>query len=100
MTVDTIGWDTAQRRAFGELTARSWLDEDFRLRYEREPLSVLAEYNLRLADGADAPTLPPEPGAELVIEILAGSGSVPPPPPPPCLLSLCFCLYTPGRDAR
>ncbi|MFI7132029.1 hypothetical protein ACIBQ1_40570 [Nonomuraea sp. NPDC050153] len=93
MTVDTIGWDTTQRRAFGELTARSWLDADFRLRYEREPFSVLAEYNLRLADGAGAPVLPPEPGAELVIEILDGSEALP--PPPPCLLSLCFCLYTP-----
>lgn len=99
MSVDTIGWDTAQRRAFGELTARSWLEADFRLRYEREPLSVLAEYDLRLGDGIGAPALPPEPGAELVIEILDGAESMP--PPPPCLLSLCFCLqYSPGGDPR
>ncbi|MEV1002449.1 hypothetical protein [Nonomuraea sp. NPDC050202] len=105
MTVDTIGWDTAQRRAFGELTARAWLDADFRIRYEREPLEVLAEYDLRLPEGTQAPALPPEPGTELVIELLAGSPSgilpPPPPPPPPCLLSLCFCLYSPtGKDVR
>jgi hypothetical protein len=98
MTVDTIGWNTTQRRAFGELTARSWLDADFRLRYEREPFSVLAEYNVRLADGVGAPALPPEPGGELVIEILDGSEVLP--PPPPCMYGICFCLYTWGRDSR
>ncbi|SEH02061.1 hypothetical protein SAMN05444920_123117 [Nonomuraea solani] len=101
MTVDTIGWDMTQRRAFGELTARSWLDTDFKLRYESDPLSVLAEYDLRPAAGQDAPALPPEPGTELVIEMLTGSaGAVPPPPPPPCLLSLCFCIYTPRGALR
>ncbi|MEV6981438.1 hypothetical protein AB0M95_09290 [Sphaerisporangium sp. NPDC051017] len=97
MTVDTIGWDTAQRRAFGELTARSWLDADLRLRYERDPLPVLAEFDIRLAEGAGAPVLPPEPGAELVIEILDGVAAT---PPPPCLLSLCFCLQYPEGISR
>ncbi|MEV8633949.1 hypothetical protein AB0395_20045 [Streptosporangium sp. NPDC051023] len=97
MTVDAIGWDTAQRRGFGELTVRSWFDADIRLRYEREPASVLAEYGIRLADGARAPALPPEPGTELVIEALDGPGSL----PPPCMLSFCFCLQSPsGRDSR
>jgi putative thiazole/oxazole-modified microcin (TOMM)-like peptide len=104
MTVDTIGWDTAQRRTFGALTAKAWLDADFRIRYEREPRTVLAEYGLRLPDGAEPPALPPEPGTELVIELLAGSPNAivpPPPPPPPCLLSLCFCLYSPtGKDVK
>ncbi|MET8145093.1 hypothetical protein ABZU32_32730 [Sphaerisporangium sp. NPDC005288] len=98
MNVDTMGWDTVQRRAFGELTAKSWLDGELRRRYEREPLVVLAEFDIRLAEGSVAPTLPPEPGTELVIEILDGAEA---PPPPPCLLSLCFCLqYSPGRDPR
>ncbi|GGK97757.1 hypothetical protein Sme01_61360 [Sphaerisporangium melleum] len=89
MTVDTIGWDTAQRRAFGELTAKAWFDAGLRLRYEREPRSVLAEYDIRLADGACPPVLPPEPRGELEVELLTGTEA---PPPPPCMLSLCFCL--------
>ncbi|WP_214103999.1 hypothetical protein [Acrocarpospora catenulata] len=96
MTVHTIGWDTAQRRGFGELTARAWSDAGLRLRYEREPAAVLAEYDIPLADGVRAPALPPEPSAELVVETLSG-GEL---PPPPCMLSLCFCLMeTPQTKA-
>ncbi|WP_214409260.1 hypothetical protein [Sphaerisporangium fuscum] len=90
MTVDTMGWDLDQRRRFGELTARSWFDADLRLRYEREPATVLTEYDIRLADGAPVPALPPEPGAELVIEALQGGEYL----PPPCLFTLCFCVET------
>ncbi|WP_062349301.1 hypothetical protein [Herbidospora yilanensis] len=87
MTVETIGWNTAQRRGFGELIARSWSDAGLRLRYEREPAEVLAEYDIHLAAGTSAPALPPSPG-ELVVETFGSPESV----PPPCMLSICFCL--------
>ncbi|WP_066375876.1 hypothetical protein [Herbidospora mongoliensis] len=94
MTVDLIGWDTAQRRGFGRLTARSWSDAGFRLRYEREPAAVLAEYDIHLADGALAPALPARPAAEVVVETFSEA----PTAPPPCLSS--FCFYTMGVTAR
>ncbi|GIH72519.1 TIGR04351 family putative TOMM peptide [Sphaerimonospora thailandensis] len=86
---DTIGWDTAQRRKFGELTARAWSDAGLRIRYEREPASILAEYGLTLAEGVRAPALPSEPVTELVIEALDGEVTA---AVPPCLLSFCFCM--------
>ncbi|MGN9844163.1 hypothetical protein ACTMTI_39160 [Nonomuraea sp. H19] len=97
---DTLGWDLAQRRRFGELTAMSWLDAGLRLRYEREPVSVLAEYGILLADGVSAPALPPKPRTELVVESF--DGQTLPPPPPPCLISFCFCLaqHPTGADNR
>ncbi|GLW05838.1 hypothetical protein Misp01_09680 [Microtetraspora sp. NBRC 13810] len=94
LDANALGWDLAQRRRFGELTARSWSDAGLRLRYEREPVSVLTEFGIALADGARVPALPPRPAAELVIE----SFDVAAPPPPPCLINFCFCLaeHTPA----
>ncbi|WP_433431136.1 hypothetical protein [Nonomuraea sp. CA-141351] len=97
---DTIGWDLAQRRRFGELTARAWFDDGLRLRYEREPVSVLTEFGILLADGVSAPALPPKPRTELVIESFEGRNPAVLPPPPPCLISFCFCLaeHASGAD--
>ncbi|WP_062440944.1 hypothetical protein [Herbidospora daliensis] len=87
MTLDTNGLDTAQRRVFGELTARSWSDAALRLRYEREPAAVLAEYDIHLADGMPAPALPPRPVAEVVVETLSDPAAF----VPPCL-DFCLCF--------
>ncbi|GAB1823780.1 hypothetical protein HerbRD11066_69440 [Herbidospora sp. RD11066] len=87
-----IGWDTAQRRGFGELTARSWSDEGLRLRYEREPAAVLAEFDIHLTDGALFPALPPRPAIETVVETLTDPQAA----VPPCL-SFCFCIGGTGR---
>lgn len=87
MTVDMIGWDTAQRRGFAELTARSWTDAAFRLRYGREPAAVLAEYDIALADGATAPALPALPAGEVVVETFNGPATS---ATPPCFASFCF----------
>jgi hypothetical protein len=86
----TVDWDLAQRRRFGELTARSWFDADLRLRYEREPASVLTEYGIPFFEGAGFPALPPQPSTELVIESFDGKSI--PPPPPPCMINFCFCF--------
>ncbi|WP_061300076.1 hypothetical protein [Herbidospora cretacea] len=85
MTVDTIGWTIAQRRAFGEFTARSWSDPGLRLRYESEPAAVLAEYDIHLPAGTLAPALPPTPVGEADVETFSASAA-----PPPCI-TFCFC---------
>ncbi|TKK89541.1 putative TOMM peptide [Herbidospora galbida] len=92
MTLDTNGLDTAQRRVFGELTAHAWSDAGLRLRYEREPAAVLAEYDIHLAEGIVAPALPPRPLAEVVVETLSAPVAV----VPPCL-DFCFCFLQVSR---
>lgn len=86
--------DVAWRRRFGELTARSWCDDDLRDRYERDPHTVLAEFGVHLPLGAPVPPIP-ELADDLVVEPLKGGGA----PARPCACSLTLpCFASPQAD--
>jgi hypothetical protein len=55
---------------FAELVARSWTDQDLAIRYDEDPRSVLADFELRLDSGADVPPLPTDVEDGLLIEDL------------------------------
>ncbi len=49
------------RKKFGALVAQAWADPALRLRYERSPAQVLAEYGVAVDVADDMPTLPENP---------------------------------------
>lgn len=58
---------------FAELVVRTWMEPELAVRYLADPVSVLAEFGLSVADAVLAPKLASYPEAELVIEYLDGS---------------------------
>lgn len=58
---------------FAELVARSWTEPELARRYTHDPVAVLAEFGLHVADAADAPKLTSFPEPDLVVEDLHGS---------------------------
>jgi putative thiazole/oxazole-modified microcin (TOMM)-like peptide len=55
---------------FAELVVQSWIDPGLTTRYREDPRAVLAEFELRIDTGEQAPALPADPGDELLIEDL------------------------------
>jgi putative thiazole/oxazole-modified microcin (TOMM)-like peptide len=53
---------------FAELVVRTWMEPELGRRYAVDPVAVLAEFGLTVADAALAPRLEAIPEAELVIE--------------------------------
>lgn len=58
---------------FAELVVRTWMEPELGVRYQTDPVSVLAEFGLSVVDPALAPKLAAHPESELVIEDLEGS---------------------------
>ncbi|MFF3664857.1 hypothetical protein [Microtetraspora malaysiensis] len=87
MKVQRSPWTSAQRRRFGELTARVWCDPALRARYERDPVTVLGEFGLDLLQGGSAPAISPRPG-DVSVETLSGLDDA------VALPCLCLCGAT------
>lgn len=74
----------SQDRAWGQIIARAWSDEDFKDRLVSDPRAVLAEYGIEAPEGVEIKvvedtdavrhiTLPLSPAGELADEELVGS---------------------------
>jgi putative thiazole/oxazole-modified microcin (TOMM)-like peptide len=75
---------------FAELVVRAWAEPELVRRYAADPVSVLAEFGLSVADAARAPRLEAPAGVDLSIEDMesADAAAVP----------LCYCNS--DRDGR
>jgi putative thiazole/oxazole-modified microcin (TOMM)-like peptide len=60
----------ADRKNFARLVAQAWSDDSLTARYSETPGAVLSEYGIQLAEGTEAPPLPPRPAGEFSIEQL------------------------------
>ncbi|HEX4608161.1 MAG TPA: NHLP leader peptide family RiPP precursor [Urbifossiella sp.] len=73
----------SQERAWGQIVAQAWADEDFKARLLADPRGVLAEYGIDTPEGVDLEVvedtdtvrhfiLPPSPAGDLADEELGG----------------------------
>ena len=74
----------SQNRAWSQIVATAWADEEFKARLLADPRSVLAEYGIEVPDGIELViaedtdtvhhlTLPASPAGELTDEELVGA---------------------------
>jgi len=74
----------SQNRAWNQIVAQAWADEDFKARLMTDPRSVLSEYGIEVPEGIELVvvedtdtvhhlTLPPSPEGELTDEELVGT---------------------------